>query len=55
MKKPKGTPAIKKSLAKMKRFAREEDRIYKIQESIAQKAFGKLVKRLKRKKSKSAS
>ncbi len=43
----KETASLKKSLSKMKWWAKEKERRYKIQRRIAEKAFGKLVKELR--------
>ena len=38
---------LKKTLAKMKSWAKEKDRIYREQKKFAKKMFGPLIKKLK--------
>jgi hypothetical protein len=48
----KKTRSLKKTLSKMKWWAKEKDRRYKVQQKTARKAFGALVKKLGKKKQK---
>ena len=44
------TRSLKKTLSKMRWWAKEKDRRYKVKQKMAQKAFGAVVKKLRRKR-----